>query len=143
MQDIILPERLDVRILGGPVPLPGENIQILILSMKAISWNSLYSSPHWSVRSKLAKEVHWQVFAACREQKIKPVKVCKLIITAFFKGKRKHDNSNICEKLLEDGLVAAGIISDDNSDVVTQITKRIVKNSNQDKIEIVIEEVVD
>ncbi len=46
---------------------------------------------------------------------------CKIIITYYFKDKRRHDPSNY-DKMLLDGLVEAKIIKDDNYDVIKEFT---------------------
>lgn len=120
-------------------------MQVITLHMKAISWNDLYKSPHWSVRSRLANEIHEAVFFACKEQKIAPIKsvACEIFIYADFKGSRRHDPDNICEKLYIDGLVHAGIILDDNCSIVRMIGKTATINCPENLVEIEIMEVVD
>lgn len=46
---------------------------------------------------------------------------CKIKVTYYFKDKRRHDPSNY-DKMLLDGLVLAGIIKDDNYDVIKEFT---------------------
>jgi len=67
-------------------------------------------------------------------------KRCEITITAYFKGKRRHDISNICEKIYEDGLVMAGIIEDDNLNIVVGIHKFAYNDQKEDKVVIEIEE---
>ena len=51
------------------------------------------------------------------------IEKCKMIITYYFKDKRRHDPSNY-DKMLLDGLVEANIIVDDNYKVITEFTTK-------------------
>ena len=46
---------------------------------------------------------------------------CKIKVTYYFKDRRRHDPSNY-DKMLLDGLVLAGIITDDSYDVIKEFT---------------------
>ena len=113
---------------------------IIEIDVKCPSWNKIYCSPHWAVRRKMAQEIHQLVKYAVHQKysvkgKLPPnFKRCEIAITAYFKGKRRHDISNICEKVFEDGLVEAGVIDDDNLDIVVGIYKYAKNNAKKDKV---------
>jgi len=124
-----------------------QKIMELTIEVKCPSWNKLYSSPHWSVRSRIAKEIHQLVKYAVHQQysvkgKLVPrFDKCEITITAYFKGKRRHDISNICEKVFEDGLVNARVIEDDNLNIVVGIHKYAKNKAKEDKVVIEIKEI--
>jgi len=63
---------------------------------------------------------------------------CKMVITYYFKDKRRHDPSNY-DKAIMDGLVEANIITDDNYGVITEFTTKGDYDKNNPRTEIVIE----
>lgn len=56
------------------------------------------------------KEYCWDY---CKPLPKKPLEKAELIITFYFKDRRRHDADNY-QKMLLDGLVSAGIIKDDD-----------------------------
>lgn len=94
----------------------------LTLPARALSWNALYSSPHWTKRKRIADEWKYLVLAACRKQKVpKADGQVDIEITAFCKG-RVMDSDNVCAKLVIDGLKFAKVIRDDSPEFVRMVT---------------------
>lgn len=90
-----------------------------------ISGNSVYAGMHWSKRKKLADDFHLAVWASVRQQKIIPWKdfPAKVHYQYHLSG-RMPDISNLglMTKLVEDGLVKAGIFPDDSYKYIREIT---------------------
>lgn len=63
---------------------------------------------------------------------------CKMIITYYFKDKRRRDTMNY-DKMLMDGLVEANIITDDNYNVITEFTTKGGYDKDNPRTEVVIE----
>lgn len=68
----------------------------------------------------------------------KPVKIT---ITAYFKGKRHIDTSNIDDKTYVDALIHAKVIEDDNAYHNPVVIKEVCTDMTEDKLLIRIEEV--
>ncbi len=116
------------------------------IKYKCPSWNDFYMGKHWSIRKKLADEIHELVMFSVRSNRdyLKPkevFKTCNIFFEIEYKGNRRHDPDNCCVKLFIDGLVKEGIIEDDNSDIVKEIAIRC-NNGEQDKVIIHINEYV-
>ena len=110
---------------------------LTINNHKVISWNELYEARHWRVRKGIADEIHQLVKYESMGQEIpsfdKPVTITVIA------GKHDHlvDCDNVCSKLYIDGLVGAGVIDNDSTKYVSQVTTRSVKgNINYVEIEI-------
>lgn len=65
---------------------------------------------------------------------------CTIKVTYYFEDKRRHDPANY-DKMLLDGLVEAGIIKDDNYDVIKEYTTIGSYDKNNPRVEIEISEV--
>lgn len=83
----------------------------------------------------MAETAHQLVAIACREQNIQPITSYPVHIKVTAYRKRVIDASNCNAKLLEDGLVKAGILKDDSPKYVDSMTTRCVK-SDQEYVEI-------
>ena len=95
--------------------------QILFLNSVPESLNKLFNL-HYRTRAKHKIDVEQEVWLECKSQKIKPVKGSVSLNFIFtFKTNRKRDLDNYPPKFQIDGLRKAGILSEDNSDVVKQI----------------------
>ena len=57
-------------------------------------------------------------------------------VTYYFKTKARHDIDNYTPKMIMDGLVEAGIIQDDNSDVVVSLTVKLLYDKANPRTEI-------
>lgn len=112
-------------------------MQIIIDNFKCPSWNTLYSSKHWTVRKKMADEIHQLVFYSVKQQikNIKPFeKKVKIIFEIHYKDNRRHDPDNAAIKLILDGLVLAGLLKDDSTKEIKEISIRMKKGQLQNKI---------
>lgn len=111
--------------------------KLILDNHKIVSWNELYSSPHWRVRKKTADDIHQLVKFEALGQEIPTFnKKVKITITA---SKESHaiDCDNVCAKLYIDGLVGAGVIVNDSPKYVSCVTTRSLKgNVNHVDIEI-------
>lgn len=96
------------------------------------SLNSIYAGIHWAKRKKHADAAHWAVKEAVLRNGINSIKspVGLSFTPVLGKGKRALDCSNYgyAVKLLEDGLVRAGVLVDDtNQYVVATCTTKPVR----------------
>jgi crossover junction endodeoxyribonuclease RusA len=87
----------------------------------------------------------WQKVVALEviNQKIVQIGKCRISIDFFFRDKRRHDPDNYAcsAKYLLDGLVKAGIIADDNFDVIESLSIRQGGISKQPYLMITLESV--
>ena len=94
----------------------------LSVPLVAPSMNKLFGRGHWSQRSEVVKAWNYAVWILCKQDKIPPVTGYPVCITtkSYFKGKCQRDTSNCfpANKLVEDGLVEAGILKDDTPQYV-------------------------
>ncbi|MCG3203945.1 MAG: hypothetical protein KCHDKBKB_00622 [Elusimicrobia bacterium] len=111
--------------------------QIILDNHKTISWNKLYSQNHWIYRKKLAEEIHTLIWIATKQQKIKPVKTCSIVLEAY--KTRTIDPDNICAKLYIDGLKESKIIIDDTPQYIYSVVTKSIK-AKEDCLKIVIVE---
>lgn len=114
-------------------------MQITITS-RMVSWNDLYSSPHWSVRANIANDWHLLVRAAIGSNPVLFTKPVNITTTAHFK-RMPQDPDNICDKLVIDGL--KGILIEDDTYYHVHSTTTISKKSDNktDYVTIDIEEI--
>ena len=100
------------------------------------SLNVLFAMNHWK-RAAYKKEVSELVGWLCKGQTIEPiVGPIDIHFTFQFKAKRNRDMDNFIggAKFIIDGLKDAGIIPDDNSDIVKSITVQFKKGSKEQTI---------
>lgn len=99
------------------------------------SWNILYTGVHWVTRKKMVDEIHQMVYFKCRAQKIplqtQPV---KLEFELSYKKRLRHDIDNAFLKPFVDGLVKAGVLTDDSSQYVNEISIKTAIGQPKDKI---------
>jgi Holliday junction resolvase RusA-like endonuclease len=114
-----------MRLLLSPLPLK-------------ISTNKGYAGKHWTIRSKEAELYHLEVVNQCRKQKLKKAEGKVYLNFIFsFKGRTlDHLNCSHMAKMIEDGLVRAGILIDDNIKYVESVT---IKSQKGEKDEAVVE----
>ena len=107
--------------------------QILTVEWMGPSLNKVYAGGHWGKRMKWAADGHLAVLAAVRKGKISPVtSPVHLTFSPFIRG-RRYDATNyaLTVKILEDGLVKAGILKGDTGEYVWRVsTDAPVKPSN-------------
>lgn len=97
---------------------------LIRIPIRAVSWNVLARKSHWTY-TRVFKELQEATLYALREAR--PVAVTppvRLIATAFWRGKRKRDISNIVLKPIEDMLVQLKILPDDSCDIITEVVLR-------------------
>lgn len=116
-------------------------MQIEIPILEKISTNRVYSGLHWTERNRIKDLYHTYVklYVKNDEQLKFPVR-CTY---SFIWHKRSLDASNctFMLKLLEDGLVNAGILPDDSIDYVSEIKiiNTLDKTQKEDRVRIMIE----
>ena len=116
----------------------GKNLLLKLEHYKCPSWNILYAGRHWSVRAEMAEYAHQSVKEALQNVKWQPyTEKVKIVVTAYLK--RQIDPSNVCEKMIEDGLKLCGVIKDDSPKYVESVTTKVIK-SKRDYTEIEIYE---
>jgi crossover junction endodeoxyribonuclease RusA len=91
-------------------------------------WNDLWTlnnerTKHWGYRKKMVKEWRSATCVAVKARKIPFMKKVKVTFTPYVATKRKVDTANHFPvlKAMVDGLVDAGVLSDDGPDIVTII----------------------
>ena len=90
-------------------------MRIIIPLPEKTSLNAFYSATHWIKRKKIADAYHEAVWFAVKKSRVKPVEKYPVFILYHFTFKGKLlDASNCPVKLLEDGLVKAGILKNDS-----------------------------
>jgi len=117
-------------------------VRFVIENHKAVSWNKLYSSKHWTVRSKLANYIHTLMLESIGRRRLTVKFPVDISIRAYYKDKRRRDSDNICSKLYIDGLVPK-ILPDDNVKYVRKVTTQAIIGAEDNKIEISIRKLND
>lgn len=109
-------------------------MKLTIQKLKCSSVNEIYNLHHYR-RSERKRMVQQLAYYEALKQKRHFEKV-RLIFTAHFIGKRKHDPDNLYVKPMIDALVEANIIADDNSEIVESVTLKVVTGAKEEKVEI-------
>jgi Holliday junction resolvase RusA-like endonuclease len=121
-----------------------DALQITIKNFKCPSMNDVVRV-HFIAYSKKMKMVKALVMGECLSQV--PAKVRKewqkargiqVAITGRYKGSNRRDTDNLYIKPVLDGLVAAGILSDDNCDVVSKVVLVCERNSESDSLSLLL-----
>ena len=98
----------------------------LFIPIMPPSTNSIYAGVHWTKRKREADRVHQYVAHVASEMGLKPFsRAVHISMTpSLGKGARARDCSNYSHaaKLIEDGLVGAGVIQGDEADKVLSMT---------------------
>jgi hypothetical protein len=115
---------------------------ITILNHRALSWNSLYKSPHWHYRSLIVQSHHDITQAACIDAGYSPYSnslIEEKVDIRFYAYYKDHpaDSSNICTKVYEDGLKKILLKDDDNRYVRSVYSESINAKENMLVIEII------
>lgn len=97
---------------------------VIKIPMRSASLNIIYSAEHWSVRQKLAADVHEQVAWQLRLDNVERVPFAPRVdvhVDAYFCGKLL-DSDNIATKLLIDGARQYGILTNDDPRYVRRVS---------------------
>ena len=96
------------------------------------SLNEWYGKGHWTKRAALAKYWHALVAFAVRDQGISKINKPVILTMIFEHGKsqmlRDVSNCAAAAKLVEDGLVRAGVLEDDSPQYVHELRMRPIKS---------------
>ncbi len=112
--------------------------KIVLIDERPESWNTL-KRLHWRKWHDEVERVKWLVLAALGGQAHAISGRVAITVTVYYKA-RPHDASNIPAKLYEDGLVAAGLLTDDSPAYVTRMTTVPMIDRQRPRVEIEIEE---
>jgi Holliday junction resolvase RusA-like endonuclease len=85
------------------------------------SLNQIFGK-HWRIQKKMKDEIVALICYEAKSQGLKPVKRCIMHYDITHKKNLRRDYDNVCIKQINDGLRYAGILPDDNSEVVTAIS---------------------
>lgn len=104
----------------------------LIINDLGPSLNEWYGSRHWGKRASLARYWHTLVLFAIRDQKTPKFDKPVILTMIFEHGKsqalRDVSNCAAAAKLIEDGLVAGGVIPDDSPKWVVELHMKPIKS---------------
>lgn len=96
-------------------------------------------------REQAKKKLEWEGIVGwlVKQQKIQPVEKAMITYEFYFKNERRRDPDNYaaCAKAIQDGLVKAGILPDDNFNHVPELTIRQGGVSKQPYILVILDEV--
>ena len=118
-------------------------MRLEIKNLYCPSWNdiqALHGIPRSAVMSSI-KEVVWGKSIALPKEKRVVAHPVKIRIEAHFIGKNRRDPDNLYVKPIIDGMVRAGVIPDDNGEIVESVTLVAKRNRGEDKIIIEVESV--
>jgi Holliday junction resolvase RusA-like endonuclease len=101
---------------------------------------------HWTAFAKEQETFDilvWKFYrgAYAKKDNFKGQRV-KIFYDLYFKDRKRRDYSNYGQKMIDDSLVKAGIIDDDNSNVVTEETVRILYDKSFPRTVVRIEEAI-
>lgn len=119
--------------------MPSKKIIFEIPNYKLPSRNKLYAGKHWSVRSKLAREIHKLVASYCPKKQMFKKRV-DILVKAYYKGNYRRDSSNVDIKIIEDGLKGI-LIEDDDTRHVRRVASEAIIGANDYKVVIEVTEV--
>ena len=111
-------------------------MQIIIPNYRAKSRNKTITS-HWRVYQKYRDEIAELIFAYSKDRSV--IFPAKVTITAYFKGKRAIDTSNLDAKTILDGLMGSGILEDDTCIHNPEVILRVIAESGKDELVILVE----
>jgi len=107
---------------------------------RPMTWNTFYAGTHWAKRRRISERWHTLTLGALGDRRPR-IDECYIVAVAHIRG-RAHipDASNICIKPVEDTLVHAGILADDNPDHVKGVFLRVRTGSPRTGLEIILVE---
>ncbi len=121
----------------GPQVIPGHEpnrrarVQEIVVRWVGPSSNQLFGRSHWTDRRAWNMTAQVETWVACRAQKIQPVTYrVDLEFFPYMAGSdplRDTSNNSLTAKMIEDGLVKAGILVDDS----TKWVRKIINNPPQ------------
>lgn len=114
-------------------------MKITIPNYRAKSRNKTITS-HWRVYQKYRDEIAELIFAYSKGRLV--IFPARVTMTAYFKGKRAIDTSNLDDKLILDGLMRSGILKNDTCIDNPEVIKRVIAESGKDELEIVVEKFI-
>ncbi len=95
-----------------------------VIYEKPQSWNTLARKNYWTYK-KVFEAWHYLTHQALTAVKAKPINgPVRLVVVARWKGKTRRDVDNILLKPIIDAMVAYGVLSDDDTTNITEITTR-------------------
>ena len=115
---------------------PEEAWTLVLSGEKPVSWNLLWSSKHWTVRQKLAQEVHARGRAALDPEIEPPPLPVDVTVVAYQKG-TPMDPDNILAKPYLDGL-KGWWLRDDSPDCVRSVRLFSQVDKNNPRVEIIL-----
>lgn len=99
-----------------------ETIEITVTIPEKVSLNAIYKGVHWTIRKEWADLYHEEMLEVKGKLKVKSYPV-KIRYEFTFKNKPLDSlNTAFMAKMLEDGLVAAKVLTDDTLAYVTEST---------------------
>lgn len=114
--------------------------KIVLIDERPKSWNVL-KRLHWREWQDEVERVKRLIVSALGGIRQPIGGKVKITVTAYYKS-RPHDASNVPAKLYEDGLIAAGLLTDDNPAFVDEMTTRSRIDRERPRVEIELEGVV-
>lgn len=112
------------------------DIELSITLPEKVSLNKIYAGVHWRVRAEWADLYHQEFWPV--KGKIKVMQYPVVITYNFFFKAKPLDSLNcaMMAKMLEDGMVAVGILEGDEPKYVAEsrLTSKIEKGLKQDKV---------
>lgn len=104
---------------------------------------NVWSRMHWAKAAKVKKQWEYDIWGASREGRALkeineewPYDKAKIRITFYFKTHARRDIDNMNQKFLLDGLVKAGVIKDDSTNVIGQVEIIPAYDKNRPRTEI-------
>ncbi|MFA6018494.1 MAG: RusA family crossover junction endodeoxyribonuclease [Patescibacteria group bacterium] len=92
-----------------------------VIPLKPESWNNIVGKNRW-VYQKIKDTWERETFYAIKAARLKPQNgPCRVIFTARYKERRRHDLDNIFVKKTMDCMVKQGIFPDDNLTIVMEV----------------------
>ena len=100
---------------------------------------SLNQRLHWAVKAKLVKEVRTTTARLAEQLQIPPLEAVEITLIYTPKTARKRDTDNLFATLKPavDGLVDAGILADDNTEIVKKLSV-LIKNPSKNQPQLAI-----
>lgn len=118
-------------------PLKTKTLLITIPNYRAKSRNQT-NKKHWTNYHRHRTEVMELVRVYCK--KPRTFECAKVTISAFYKGKRSIDPSNLDDKIFIDSLMRVGILKDDTIQENPVVVKQGFRECGFDKVVIKVED---